>query len=91
MNKRTYRDLDNYNENAILSSYDKVYISEHSKEHESHQYFDQHRNDVPDKDKKIEMDVENPPVHFPVGPAKVIYNFDPNEPDEIPLVLGYFC
>lgn len=28
-------------------------------------------------------------LQLPTGPAKVIYNFDPNEPDELPLVLGY--
>ncbi|CAK5118521.1 unnamed protein product [Meloidogyne enterolobii] len=27
-------------------------------------------------------------LQLPIGPAKVIYNFDPNEPDELPLVLG---
>uniref|UniRef100_A0A914LB35 Uncharacterized protein n=1 Tax=Meloidogyne incognita TaxID=6306 RepID=A0A914LB35_MELIC len=31
---------------------------------------------------------EQPHSQLPIGPAKVIYNFDPNEPDELPLVLG---
>ncbi|CAK5087074.1 unnamed protein product [Meloidogyne enterolobii] len=32
--------------------------------------------------------VEQSHLQLPTGPAKVIYNFDPNEPDELPLVLG---
>ncbi|KAL7079915.1 hypothetical protein ACQ4LE_000521 [Meloidogyne hapla] len=34
------------------------------------------------------LNVEQLPPQLPLGPAKVIYNFDPNEPDELPLVLG---